>query len=594
MSNVNCADHDVSLEPNVDSPPIPTLPISSPFPSPPSTSTTLTHSSLNPTASLNPTSSSPTATSSPPPISSSPPPTPSSLPPASSSPPPASNIADSAGVLVENTARQLEKMSPTQDEFLRSTPAFVDPLACQPTTHAQRNPLLPIQPIEKRGEGSKRKLTEAQIASRRIACEDRKKVEDQLNEDVINLAGEVEKLLQGVADKNQVLKEVVRDRLSSLDQLKKSKACGRMQALVRLKGLEVNPGMLPNRPVGQKLKAHQLLQLVKEDSKMMAMSGAELDNAMKEAEVARVLKLKGVRANNRAAGRDYTSTCDKLTEAFDNVYLRTGAVGFGFLVTPTRDDEGKPTFFVAGPDTPEFVRKYLHMEMWDMLNKAELWASDRAKGNHRDTKQMREDCLSMIASGLQYIIGSRKKVRMNYENYDSAIVQKHSVQLVGLPEGVPRLTKPTSHDVPAHVARELYGKMQAGTCRWVRMTNEELATHYAAMSETTTPAGKPRAERNDKGKKCSTYAGRPTQRSGDGGEEEDENGEEDNGGEGAGESSQKRQKRTQRPAKAAPKPKKRTNNKGNGASKRVSKQLPPQPRSKSTIGDETDSEASAS
>ncbi|KAK1218783.1 hypothetical protein PQX77_018508 [Marasmius sp. AFHP31] len=399
----------------------------------------------------------------------------SSLPP-TSSPPPASNVADSPGILGEDTMRQLEEISPNQDKFLGPTPIFVHPLARQPTTHAERNPLLPIQPVEKRSENSKRKLTEAQLASRRIACEDRRKIEGQLNADVISLASDIETLLQGVADKNHVVKEVVRDRLSSLDRLKKSKACGRMQALVRLKGLQVNPDC----PVGEKLKAHQLLQLVKEDPKMMALSGAELSSAMKEAEIARLLKLKGAWANNRAAGWDYTSTCDKLTDAFDNVYLCTGAVGFGFLVMPTRKDEGEPTFFIAGPDTPEFVRQHLHMEMWDLLNKAELWASDRAKGNHRDTKQMCEDCLSMIASGL-YV-----------------------------------------------------------------------------------------------------------------GEEEDENGEEDDGGEGAGEPSQKRRKRTQRPAKAAPKPKKTTKTKGNGASRRVSKQLPPQPRSKSIIGDETDSEASAS
>ncbi|KAK1224174.1 hypothetical protein PQX77_012935 [Marasmius sp. AFHP31] len=609
MSNMDYSGHHASSSLNLDSSQIPALPMPPPSPSPSSNPAALacsssptsdpsdlTRSLSTPTVSSTPNvSSTPTILTSPTPIAFfSPPrmsPSPSPSPPGtSSSPPPASAVASSASILVENAAHQLEKISPIQDDLLGPTPTFVDPLARQPTTHAERNPLLPIQPVEERSENSKRKLTEAQLATRKIAREDRRKIEKQLNEDVIDLAGDIDKLVQAVADKNKVAKDVVRDRLSNFDRLKKSKACGRMQALVRLKGLQVNP----DRPTGEKLKAHQLLQLVKEDPEMLALSGPELDNAMKGAEIAQLLKLKGARANNRAAGRDYTSTCDKLTEAFDNVHLRTGAIGFGFLVTPTHDDEGEPTFFIAGPDTPEFVRQYLHMEMWDMLNKAELWASDRAKGNHRDTRQMREDCLSMIASGLQYIVGSRKKVRMNYDNYDSAIVQKHSVQLIGLPEGMPKLTKPTSHNVPAHVARELYGKLQAGTCRWVRMNNEELAAHHAAMDDAATagkPVGKPRAGRSDKGKKRSTYAGRPTQKSGDGIEKESENDEEDSGGEGAGEPSQKRQK-TQQPAKAAPKPKKKT--KGNGTSKRVLRQLPPRPRSKSTIGDETDAEASAS
>ncbi|KAK1232443.1 hypothetical protein PQX77_004419 [Marasmius sp. AFHP31] len=449
-----------------------------------------------------------------------------------------------------------------------SLPQFLDPLARQPTTHAERNPLLPIQPTRNCKEKSTRKLTEAQLASRKLAREDRKFSDQQLNEDVSTLAANIEGLIQATADKHNVAKEVVQEKLGNLDRLKSSRACGRMQALIHLKGLEVNPDL----PTGQKLKAPQLLQLVKQDSNLMKLSGDGLRVAMKEVETARLLRLKGARANNRAAGRDYRATCDKLSEAFDNVFLRTGAIGFGFLVMPTRDDEGDPTFFIAGPDTPEFVRHHLHMEMWDLLNKAELWAADRAK---------------------EYILGSRKKVRMNYENYDAAIIQKHGVQLVGLPEGMQQLTKPTSHAIPAHVARDLYTRLQAGTCRWVRMTIDELTAHEAQVDAATAagnPVGKARAGRSDKGKKRETYAGRPVQR--------DQGSDDGNGGEASEddeeESSRKRRKTAHRAPQPTAKPRKSKSKRNNGPSKKISKQLPPYPRSKSTIGDETDEEAGAS
>ncbi|THU94774.1 hypothetical protein K435DRAFT_798619 [Dendrothele bispora CBS 962.96] len=107
---------------------------------------------------------------------------------------------------------------------------------------------------------------------------------------------------------------------------------------------------------------------------------------------------------------------------------------------------------------------------------------------------LRSDCANMISSSLRYIKRS-KMIAMNYEQYQTAIVQNHGIKLLWphqVNNGI--ITNPSK--LCADDIRILHRELELGTCRWVEVgqeMGEDNATEDAASS-------KKRAVRSDKGK----------------------------------------------------------------------------------------------
>lgn len=158
---------------------------------------------------------------------------------------------------------------------------------------------------------------------------------------------------------------------------------------------------------------------------------------------------------------------------------------------------------------------------------------------------------------------------MNYTNYETAIVERYRVNLVGWT--FPRLVSPSEIGTIDDI-RTLRDALKTGACKWVRLSKRELAAHSEAVAqwrEDGEVIGKKRKERSNKGVK--------RKRKDKGREEEDEESAEDVAG------PSKKKKTTLRP-KPKPKPKP-TNHKS---------QLPPTRRvkSKAVISDSDSEEGS--
>lgn len=196
------------------------------------------------------------------------------------------------------------------------------------------------------------------------------------------------------------------------------------------------------------------------------------------------------------------------------------------------------------------------------------------------------------AATIGFILKNRN-ARMNYKSYDREIVQRHKVMLIGLPTSMPQLKNPFDHDVKMAAVQDLHRALQAGSCRWIRMNQEQIAEHDKRMEMAEALGnrlGTQRAQRSDTGRKRKTYRGRPTrgentQHKSEVDSEDESGGEGDSNGE---EQLQKRVKITERQRGKGSKKRSHQQKNTTGKRARIVKQLPPQPKSREFIEDDED------
>jgi hypothetical protein len=88
---------------------------------------------------------------------------------------------------------------------------------------------------------------------------------------------------------------------------------------------------------------------------------------------------------------------------------------------------------------------------------------------------------------------------MNYVNYETTIVERHHIKLVGWTFS--QIASPSEIGMVDDI-RALRDALKMGTCRWVRLSKRELATHVEELGKHQSSGeiiGKKRKTRSDKG-----------------------------------------------------------------------------------------------
>ncbi|KAG2031491.1 hypothetical protein BDR03DRAFT_1016041 [Suillus americanus] len=139
--------------------------------------------------------------------------------------------------------------------------------------------------------------------------------------------------------------------------------------------------------------------------------------------------------------------------------------------------------------------------MADFLRQYEQWACTQNQNlNEWDSletvwKQVRK----MIVCGLVAVTG-KKDIVMNYNNYNTAIIETYGVRLVGWPHGV-NFISPSNIGTVGDI-RKLRDALKARTCYWTVLSPAEVKAHTAGL-KTRRSAGevicKPRKKRSDAG-----------------------------------------------------------------------------------------------
>ncbi|KAJ3805383.1 hypothetical protein F5876DRAFT_69847 [Lentinula aff. lateritia] len=343
------------------------------------------------------------------------------------------------------------------------------PASC-PTTHAERNPLLPTQSIHARAT---RHLDAVQSRTMHEAKVEKQKLDLLLKQDVIKLMTTFEEMTASLAHKHHRTPAYVKELISTTSHLSRQKATGRMQALIHIESKEVNSTL----PVGSKLKAPALRKLVDEDAELLALS-------------------------------------DEQTE----VLVKTE----GYL-----------------------------------SEKPSTWA------------ELQSQCSAMVTSAFCYVLNS-KTVAMNYNNYHTNIVAKYHVQLIGLPPALPEPVKP--FDISDRsVLQDLHAALEAGTSEEIRNHAKWIETQIAQGKE----VGKERVERSDKGTKRG-----PRKRT------NNDDDDDDNNETNKPVQKHRRRKAPSQKASGISAGSRTKTTAPNAKRMRISKQLPPLPRSREFIDDD--------
>ena len=99
-------------------------------------------------------------------------------------------------------------------------------------------------------------------------------------------------------------------------------------------------------------------------------------------------------------------------------------------------------------------------------------------------------------------VTNNKKVKMNYANYETSIIQQMGVRLVGWPKTV-KFVNPSQIGTVLEI-RTLRDDLKSGACHWVKLTKGQLDAHRADMEERREQGetvGRQRKKRSDAGKR---------------------------------------------------------------------------------------------
>ena len=78
-------------------------------------------------------------------------------------------------------------------------------------------------------------------------------------------------------------------------------------------------------------------------------------------------------------------------------------------------------------------------------------------------------------------VTNNKKVKMNYVNYETSIIQQMGVCLVGWPKSV-KFVNPLQIGTVLEICT-LCDDLRSGACHWVKLTKGQLDAHRADMEE---------------------------------------------------------------------------------------------------------------
>ena len=70
---------------------------------------------------------------------------------------------------------------------------------------------------------------------------------------------------------------------------------------------------------------------------------------------------------------------------------------------------------------------------------------------------------------------------MNYSNYETTIVEVHSIKIVGWPKDI-KFVNPSGIGTVGEI-RKLRDALKSGECHWVKLTRAELSKHIQELTK---------------------------------------------------------------------------------------------------------------
>ncbi|KAJ3562924.1 hypothetical protein NP233_g9275 [Leucocoprinus birnbaumii] len=328
-------------------------------------------------------------------------------------------------------------------------------------SHAARHPLQEIIPVSHFSARPPRQvLKERSIQSRQRA------LRLQADLDELNKAREAQIL--ELAKKHNRKALHIRCMANNIKNVKRIREPTLKNALLYKKAREVNEGL----PTGSKSSLSELRAAIAADPTLQisSMTEARKTQLINEVKAHRELKWSGARVNNCAATQDYNHTMKRVQGEYDGLYSRTGILGFG-MFSRTHINDGAVPAWVESSKALDFLKDEYNQGPLEFGRGFELWACSKGANGGNRLSDLQRGCAKMISESLSRVLG-RPNARMSYGDYDTAIRQRHHIQLRGWPKGVP--FKPPSQIARFNDVRALHNALRLNECVWVKMTRSEI------------------------------------------------------------------------------------------------------------------------
>ncbi|KAI5996962.1 hypothetical protein EDD15DRAFT_2163184 [Pisolithus albus] len=351
------------------------------------------------------------------------------------------------------------------------------------STWAARNPGWPIM-----------KPRHAHAASRQISAAQWKDRDVLLNEAIRSLADEFEAKVQVLATTHNVTHEKVKKLLGVHKYYRNPRGTQLANAIIHDKAHEVNEG----RARREKLSLQQIRDLAKVDPKYQDMTQDEKDELLHALTEYRALKNVSVRATNSAAARDAQSTLEHIFKILDGLALRTRIYVCLFATRGHVYDSSQP-FWYGTDNVMDFWEDIMDLEPDEIVRKLEQWAYIEERNSVEGMQRM---CAHILNSGLHSCVVAKKKIHINFINFEVAIKARYGIDILGWPEGVP-FQSPRTITNAEHL-QILRDALKAGTCHWAYMSRQHLKQFQDQLKERRSAGeliGKPRKRRSDAGRK---------------------------------------------------------------------------------------------
>ncbi|EJD44436.1 hypothetical protein AURDEDRAFT_166525 [Auricularia subglabra TFB-10046 SS5] len=275
-------------------------------------------------------------------------------------------------------------------------------------------------------------------------------------------------------------------------------------AYVHIKSKELNK----DREVGDKYDVHEIkAKIAKERPNYKSRPRAEQEEWLKEYKADKAAAARQPRVNRKAEQQDASSTLKRVSTDLDTLRTRTGVRSFLIAVRPEVlfsmdpwvfcDKHTEEFFSMVLNKTPEQLARLLESATINGLNSL-------AAPPPRNAGELKKDTRERIQRGLDVILEERypnaeeTHVRMNYEQYESEIVARHQVQLIGWTFNDGIVTNPSK--LGKTDRRALHAGLVSKSVYW------QLVPGTETEMETATVTGKkrkrdPRSGANKKPKK---------------------------------------------------------------------------------------------
>ncbi|KAI6001412.1 hypothetical protein EDD15DRAFT_2158755 [Pisolithus albus] len=319
------------------------------------------------------------------------------------------------------------------------------------STWAARNPGWPVMQPRQPLSTVEKEHRSTHAASRQISAAQQKDRDALLNEAIQTLADEFEAKVQVLATTHNVTQEKVKKLLGGHKYYRNPRGTQLANAIIHDKAHEVNE---------EKLSLEQIRDLARVDPKYQDMTQEEKDELLRALTEYRALKNTSIRATNSAAARDAQSTLEHIFKILDSLALRTGIYVCLFATRGHVYDSSQP-FWYGTDNIMDFWEDVMDLEPDEIIRKLEQWAC-----MHRKSKQTScmEGMQRMCAPNTISCVVAKKKIRINFVNFEVAIKARYGIDLLGWPEGVPFQSPHTITN--AEHLRTLRDALKAGTCRW--------------------------------------------------------------------------------------------------------------------------------